>query len=80
MVDTPGFGDSDGEMEELLEEMINVLNEDIETANAIVLVIEEGTTRFTDGLTRMLDKLESLFGRKMWNTTMIEIRYIPFNS
>ena len=74
MVDTPGFDDSDAKGDEYLEEMINVLNEDIETADVILLTIEQSTPRFNDALTKMLDKLESLFGTTMWNNTMIEIR------
>ena len=74
IVDTPGFGDSDDEMDDLLEEMIEVLNQQVETADAIVLTIDSNTPRFNDELTKMLDKLEALFGKKMWNSTMIEIR------
>ena len=53
--------------------MTNVLNNEVETANAIVLAIDANTVRFSDGLIKMLDKLESLFGRKVWNTMIITI-------
>jgi len=73
IVDTPGFSDSDDEMEALVEEMAIVLKDDIKTADAIVLTIPEDTSRFNDGLISMLKQLEMLFGRKMWSSTMIEI-------
>jgi len=73
IVDTPGFGDTDDEMEDLVEEMINTLSDDIKTADVIILTLPEGTTRFSEELTVMLKQLEMLFGRKMWNSTIIEI-------
>ena len=74
VVDTPGFGDSDDEMDELIVEMMDILNNDVETADAILLTIDQANTRFTDGLEKMLDELESMFGKRMWNNTIIEIR------
>ena len=73
VVDTPGFGDSDGEMDQLLEEMIKVLNEEVKSANAIVLAMDSHECRWTESLTKMLSQLEGLFGRKMWNNTIIEM-------
>ena len=74
VVDTPGFQDTDEDTEELIVEMMNILNNDVETADAIVLTIDQGTPRFTPGLEEMLDELESMFGKIMWNNTIIEIR------
>ena len=73
MVDTPGFGDSDGEMDQLLEEMIKVLNEEVKSANAIILAMDSTECRWTGGLNEMLSQLEALFGRKMWNNTIVEM-------
>ena len=73
IVDTPGFGDSDGEMDELLEEMIKVLNEDVKSANVIILAMDATDCRWTNGVTDMLSQLEALFGRKMWNNTIVEM-------
>jgi len=78
VVDTPGFADSDGEMDDLLEEMINVLNNDIKTANAIMLTLPATLTRFNDNVIEMLEQLEMLFGSKMWNSTIIEISMFSF--
>ena len=72
-MDTPGFGDSDGETDELLEEMITVLNEEVKSANAIILAMDSQQCRWTESLTKMLHQLEGLFGRKMWNNTIIEM-------
>jgi len=73
IVDTPGFGDTDDQMEDLVEEMINTLSDTIKTADVIILTLPEDTTRFSKELTVMLKQLEMLFGRKMWNSTIIEI-------
>merc|ERR1712179_343770 len=78
VVDTPGFEDSDDEMAELLEEMITVLNEEVKSANAIVLTMDSSLCRWTDGLTEMLGQLEALFGRKMWNNTIVEMSKFSF--
>ena len=66
-------------MDELLEEMIKVLNEDVKSANAIVLTMDSLQCRWTSALTEMLEQLESLFGRKVWNNTIIEMRQDLFN-
>jgi len=79
IVDTPGFGDSDGEMDDLLEEMMNVLKNDIKTADAILLTLPSTIDKFTKELTDMLKQLEMLFGKKMWNSTIIEISKFSYN-
>ena len=74
VVDTPVFENSSDEMEKMFEEMVNVLNNDVETADAILLTIDQGNPMITTGLEKMLHKLESVFGKRMWKNTMIEIR------
>jgi len=73
IVDTPGFEDSNGEMDILIEEMVDVLNNNISSADVVLLTISAETARFTDGLIDMLKQLEMLFGRRMWNSTLVEI-------
>jgi len=79
IVDTPGFGDTDDQMEDLVEEMINTLSDTIKTADVIILTLPEDTTRFSKELTVMLKQLEMLFGRKMWNSTIIEISKFSYS-
>ena len=54
IVDTPGFGDSSGEDNQLIQEMIEVLNGELEYANTIVLAIDGSTPRFSSGLFNMI--------------------------
>ena len=45
VVDTPGFGDSDNEDSELIDEMVNVLKHVIKTANSLVLLFNAENPR-----------------------------------
>lgn len=80
IVDTPGFADSDGEMDELLEEMINILNDEVKSANAIILAMDSTEARFTQSVTKMLGELQALFGTKMWNNTIIEMTKYSYDA
>ena len=71
VVDTPGFGDSDGADNELIEEMMDVLDNTLGYTNIILLVIEGGTPRFDDPLRAMLRQMTSIFGESWWDFTMI---------
>jgi len=79
VVDTPGFEDTDGETGELVEEMFEVLNNDVKTADVLLLTIPADLTRFKEGLVTMLKQLEMAFGEKMWNNTMIEISKFAYD-
>merc|ERR1719348_2955395 len=50
IVDTPGFGDSDNEDGELIEEMMDVLKNSIGYTQSILLVLKGDGTRFNGGL------------------------------
>ena len=75
MVDTPGFGDSDEEMNDLIDEMMEVLNNDVKTTNTLLLLFKATENRFNSHLITMLRQMTALFGSSMWNSTMIGIRY-----
>ena len=45
-MDTPGFSDSDGEQENLISEMLDVLKNKVKSVDCIVLLIKVSTTRF----------------------------------
>ena len=61
-MDTPGFGDSDGSDNKLIEEMMNILDNELGDANIIVLAIDGATPRFSSGLYDMLRQMSSIFG------------------
>ena len=79
MVDTPGFGDSDGEEEELIEEMLEVLNGVVEEADVILLLVKGTKTRFTAGLQNMLKRMTIIFGKKWWDHLAIGASFWQFN-
>merc|ERR1719370_1465384 len=57
VVDTPGFQASDDQMDELIEEMTYVLNNDVKTADVVLLTIPKDVYRFNQGLVDMLKQL-----------------------
>ena len=54
MVDTPGFGDGDGEMSELIDNMLDVLKNQVKSVEVIVLLIKGTENRFNEALQKML--------------------------
>ena len=62
VVDTPGFGDSSGDDNKLIQEMMDILDNELGSANVIVLVIDGATPRFSSGLYDMLRQMSSIFG------------------
>ena len=61
-IDTPAFGDSDGSDNALIQEMMDILDNELGSANIIVLAIDGATPRFTSGLYDMLRQMSSIFG------------------
>ena len=54
VVDTPGFGDSDGEDNMLINEMVDTLKNVIKTANGFLLVFSGDNDRFDEKTTQMI--------------------------
>jgi len=79
VVDTPGFGDSDGQINELLAEMIKALKYNVTTTNIFLLAFNGQNPRLTSGLQIMLDQMESLFGRMFWDYAAILITKWPMD-
>merc|ERR1719430_2607710 len=73
VVDTPGFGDSSGEDNELIEEMMEVLDGTLGYSNAILLLFDGTTARFSSGLHNMLRQMSSLFGEAWWDYMVIGV-------
>ena len=66
IVDTPGFGDSDGSDNKHIQDMIEILNNELGSANVIVLVIDGATPRFTRGLFDLLKQMSTIFGENLY--------------
>ncbi len=62
-----GFGDSDDQMDKLLQEMIDILKHNVSATNLILVAFDGTNARLTSGLQKMLDQMESLFGRIFWD-------------
>lgn len=58
VIDTPGFGDSDGEQNELIDEMTGVLKDTVKGANAIVLLVKGTSNGLTSGLQQMIREMQ----------------------
>jgi len=73
LVDTPGFGDSSGNQDELIVEMVEVLKHTLEEANVTLLCFDYAS-RFDTGIQEMILEMESLFGRdRFWENVILEI-------
>jgi len=73
VVDTPGFGDSSGDDNKLIEEMMKILNYELEYANTILLAMDGETPRFSSGLYDMLRQMSAIFGSQWWDYMMIGV-------
>ena len=73
-MDTPGFGDSDGSDNQLIQEMMNVLDNTLGYTNIIVLALDGATPRFTSGLQNMLRQVSAIFGDTWWDFMMVGVR------
>merc|ERR550534_1395455 len=75
VVDTPGFGDSEGNDNEYIEEMMDVLSNELGYTNTILLVIEGSKPRFDNSLYAMLRQMSSIFGETWWEFMMVAVRF-----
>merc|ERR1719495_868681 len=80
VVDTPGFGDSDGDDNGLIDEMMSVLKGTLKGANAILLLVNGQQQRFNAAIQQMLREMQALFGEEFWKYTMIGVSFWPYDS
>merc|ERR1711962_90766 len=78
VIDTPGFGDTDGEDEALLDGMMETLAE-INHANTIVLLFDGSQKRFHLGIEAMLKRITIIFGNKWWDHVVIAVSFWGFD-
>ena len=76
VVDTPGFGDSNGNDNQYIEEMMEVLDNKLGYANTILLVLEGSVPRFSNSLYAMLRQMTSIFGETWWDFMMVGVRLV----
>ena len=61
IVDTPGFGDSDNDDNNLIDEMMQTLKETIKGANTLVLLVDGSDERFDASLQQMMREMQVIF-------------------
>ena len=79
IVDTPGFGDSDGTETMIIDGMAKVFRDEIKEANAFLLLFHGQQERIHSGLIRMLREIPLIFGQKFWSHTIIGVTHWPFD-
>jgi len=79
VVDTPGFGDSNNDDNELMDEMVGALKENISTTNGFLLTFKGDDVRFDQQIQQMLREFQAMFGSGFWNFTTIEVSFWPFD-
>ena len=79
VVDTPGFGDSDGEEPELINAMVKYLKNEIKETNIFLLLFNGQSQRVHSGLQRMLRDIELMFGDNFWSHVMIGFTFWRFD-
>lgn len=77
VVDTPGFGDSDDDQSELINEMVDVLKNQVNTTNTFLLVFK--AERFDDKIQQMIKTLETMFGRAFWENVVLCASFWPYD-
>jgi len=81
VVDTPGFGDSDGEDEKLIDEMMGVLANTINDADTIVLLLNgKANQRFTNSLVSMIKRMTAMFGQQWWDYLVIGVSFWSYSA
>ena len=80
VVDTPGFGDSDNDDNQLIDEMMEVLKNSVGGANSLVILINGQEQRFDGALQQMLREMQALFGEEFWLWTTIGVSHWSFSA
>ena len=80
VIDTPGFGDSEGEDERIVHEMTEFLKDDLKAAEVIVLVINGNQNRFDKGLQEMLKFYTTLFGERWWDHVIFAVTFWGYDA
>ena len=79
VVDTAGFGDSDGQEAELIDSMVKFLKNEVKETNIFLLLFNGANQRVHSGLHRMLRDLELMFGHMFWSHVMLGFTFWRFD-
>ena len=76
---TPGFGDSDNDDNNLINEMVDALKDIIKTANGFVLLFNGQSERFDAKAQQMIREMEALFGNGFWDHVVLGVSFWHFD-
>ena len=79
IVDTPGFGDSDGQEQMLIDEMAKFLKNEVKSTNVFLILFHGQQDRIYSGLVRMLREIPLIFGDDFWNHAILGFTHWPFD-
>ena len=79
VVDTPGFGDSDGQDNLLINEMVDTLKDVLKTTNGFLLIFKGDDERFDEKSTQMIREMEALFGNGFWDHVTLGVSHWAFD-
>jgi len=80
VVDTPGFGDSRGDLDAPhIEEMMQVLKQEVKSANAIMLLLKGDMNVFGAGLVKMIRELTMIFGVSIWDNVILGVSFWKYD-
>jgi len=80
IIDTPGFGDSENNDDQLITEMVEALKDNIGETNLFLLSFNAEDPRFDSKLQQMIRELEALFGRHFWDNTALEFTHWAYDN
>jgi len=80
VVDTPGFGDSEGRDDQFIDEMVDVLVHHVNTTNVFLLTFNAQEPRLDDGIKQMIREMEMLFGYKFWDNVILEATHWAYDA
>lgn len=71
-----GFGFSDVIDDRTIENLVNFLKKEINSATVFLFVFKGAEKRFTRTAVDWLNVMINLFGRKLWDHVILEVRFI----
>ena len=75
VVDTPGFGDSDHDDSELIDQMVGFLKNTVNTTNVFLLSFNGEVDRLDTALQQMIREMVALFGEGFWDNVILEFTH-----
>ena len=79
VVFTLGFGDSDNDDNDLINEMVKVLKDIVKSANGFILLFNGQSERFDAKAQQMIREMQALFGNGFWDHVVLGVSFWRFD-